>query len=361
MASNHQSPKKIEQTTQYKQPKCITNLTLEKARGFWPKILAQLGINESCLKNKHGACPVCGGKDRFRFDNKNDTGSFYCNKCGAGDGIRLLKLYHDWSFQEAIQWVEQVIGVANEIRPDVYYNAGNPKHIGPYLPSTSHEPPKKGDKKKLAWRKNLLNKTWCEAKPVSKGDTVDCYLKARGIELTEFPEALRYHPELDYYTDDRKYLGIFPAMLGLVTDKNHEALTLHRTYLGDGCKANVSNQKKLMPSINPGASLGGAIKFYNPVNGCLILAEGIETTLSLFIATGIPAWSTVSALGLERVILPTTVTEVIIAIDNDKSNRGKEAATTLTARLLREGRVVRHVIPPKVGQDFNDLLLEGSI
>jgi putative DNA primase/helicase len=33
----------------------------------WPRVLAQLGIPESALRNKHSPCPACGGKDRFRF------------------------------------------------------------------------------------------------------------------------------------------------------------------------------------------------------------------------------------------------------------------------------------------------------
>lgn len=41
------------------------------ARGRWPQILHHFWIDASHLKNKHGSCPVCGGKDRFRFDDKN--------------------------------------------------------------------------------------------------------------------------------------------------------------------------------------------------------------------------------------------------------------------------------------------------
>lgn len=28
---------------------------------------------------RHGPCPICGGKDRFRVDNKDDDGTWYCN------------------------------------------------------------------------------------------------------------------------------------------------------------------------------------------------------------------------------------------------------------------------------------------
>src|ERR1700758_1335926 len=42
----------------------------------WPAVLAQLGIPETALRNKHGPCPACGGKDRYRFDNKRGRGDY---------------------------------------------------------------------------------------------------------------------------------------------------------------------------------------------------------------------------------------------------------------------------------------------
>ncbi|EEY1441531.1 DNA primase, partial [Escherichia coli] len=38
------------------------------ARGHWSRILPALGVN--VLKNRHQPCPVCAGKDRFRFDDR---------------------------------------------------------------------------------------------------------------------------------------------------------------------------------------------------------------------------------------------------------------------------------------------------
>jgi putative DNA primase/helicase len=33
---------------------------------------------------------MCGGKDRFRFDDKEGHGTWICTHCGAGDGFSLL-------------------------------------------------------------------------------------------------------------------------------------------------------------------------------------------------------------------------------------------------------------------------------
>lgn len=38
------------------------------ARGHWSRILPALGV--TVLKNRHQPCPVCAGKDRFRFDDR---------------------------------------------------------------------------------------------------------------------------------------------------------------------------------------------------------------------------------------------------------------------------------------------------
>ncbi|EKW84844.1 zinc-binding domain of primase-helicase family protein, partial [Escherichia coli 97.0007] len=58
------------------------------ARGHWSRILPALGVN--VLKNRHQPCPVCAGKDRFRFDDQEGRGTWFCNQCGAGDGLGMV-------------------------------------------------------------------------------------------------------------------------------------------------------------------------------------------------------------------------------------------------------------------------------
>jgi primase-helicase-like zinc-binding protein len=62
----------------------------ERARGRWHGILPAIGISEKFLKRKNGPCPVCGGKDRFRFTDIEGKGTFYCNNCKGGNGIALV-------------------------------------------------------------------------------------------------------------------------------------------------------------------------------------------------------------------------------------------------------------------------------
>ena len=65
----------------------------EQHAHHWHGILVGLGVPASALVNKHGPCPVCGGNDRFRFDDKEGLGTFICSHCGAGDGPKLAMLF----------------------------------------------------------------------------------------------------------------------------------------------------------------------------------------------------------------------------------------------------------------------------
>src|SRR3546814_11614498 len=66
----------------------------------WPSILPQFVISPSYLTGKQTPCPTCGGKDRFRFDNKDGRGTYYCNKCGPGDGVQLVMMKTGWRSEE---------------------------------------------------------------------------------------------------------------------------------------------------------------------------------------------------------------------------------------------------------------------
>lgn len=71
----------------------------EVATGRWLGILVALGVDAAHLTGKHVACPVCGGTDRFRFDDKAGRGTFFCSHCGAGDGFTLLGRLKGWDFK----------------------------------------------------------------------------------------------------------------------------------------------------------------------------------------------------------------------------------------------------------------------
>ncbi|EOC0003963.1 DUF927 domain-containing protein [Cronobacter turicensis] len=95
---------------------------VQAASGQWPFVLQSLGIIVPGSPSKHSACPVCGGKDRFRFDDKG-CGAHICNQCGAGDGLDLVQKAYHVSATEAANQVASVLNHANSSRADgiAYY------------------------------------------------------------------------------------------------------------------------------------------------------------------------------------------------------------------------------------------------
>ncbi|HAX3809368.1 TPA: hypothetical protein JV381_003808 [Escherichia coli] len=96
--------------------------TVSHALGHWPRILPALGIQ--VLKNRHQPCPVCGGSDRFRFDDREGRGTWYCNQCGAGDGLKLVEKVFGVSPSDAAAKVAAVTGSLPPADPAVTAAAG---------------------------------------------------------------------------------------------------------------------------------------------------------------------------------------------------------------------------------------------
>ena len=90
--------------------------TVKQACGHWPRILPALGVK--VIKNRHQACPVCGGSDRFRFDDKEGRGTWLCNQCGAGDGLKLVEKVFGVKPSEAAQKVNAVTGSLPPVAPE---------------------------------------------------------------------------------------------------------------------------------------------------------------------------------------------------------------------------------------------------
>ena len=91
--------------------------TVKQACGHWPHILPALGVK--VIKNRHQSCPVCGGSDRFRFDDKEGRGTWFCNQCGAGDGLKLVEKVFGVTPSEAAGKVNAVTGNLPPVAPEV--------------------------------------------------------------------------------------------------------------------------------------------------------------------------------------------------------------------------------------------------
>ncbi|MGC5428381.1 DUF927 domain-containing protein [Aeromonas veronii bv. sobria] len=87
------------------------------ACGHWPELLANLGVTVPPRK-QHGPCPACGGKDRFRLDDKGGRGTWICSQCGAGDGLDLIRRVTGKLPKDAAELVAGVLGFSHVVISD---------------------------------------------------------------------------------------------------------------------------------------------------------------------------------------------------------------------------------------------------
>lgn len=298
----------------------------ELARGKWHGILGEW-LDERTLKGKHGPCPMCKGNDRFRLDDKDGCGTWICSQCGAGDGYSLLMQINGWEFKEAAAHVRKIC-----------------KRI-------QVEEPKAAVCTDKARR--MLSDVWGGAVPVTDGDPVFLYLKARVSECDPLAVSVKYHPALPYYVGPGE-ITTHPAMVARVLNAAGKPISIHRTYLTmDGKKADVEAPKKLMTGTEPMGNC--AIRLAPPKDGWLGVAEGIETALAAMrIGGGVPVWSCISAGLLTQFRPPEGVTLLAIYADNDKSYTGQAAAYKLAQAVSLTGVECRVIVPPRPGTDWCD-------
>ena len=322
------------------------------ATGRWPAILADLGVPESALRNRHGPCPGCGGRDRFRFDNHDGRGTFICGRGGddelAGDGFALLEHCLGLPFANALRRIGDLL--------HVQHPCGRVRVMAPLLPlpTATDTAVTVGDPERA---RRAINVVLNRCHNPSPHGPVAHYLAARGLSglKSDRPTDLWEARHLRHYADKGSWTE-HPAMVAAVRTVDGALLTLHRVYLNErGGKANVSSPKRLMtPAVE--TWLGGAVRLY-AADDRLALAEGIESALAVRLLTGWPTWSTVTAGGLEAVHVPDTVHRVAIHADNDPA--GLAAASRLRDRLTAEGCNVDVVVPPRRGMDPLDVLTGG--
>ncbi|CDH24390.1 putative phage primase [Xenorhabdus bovienii str. kraussei Becker Underwood] len=70
----------------------VIHTVKKAAMNYWQSVLSACGVGVPA-KGKHGACPICGGTDRFHFMDDNNNGDWHCRQCDQpnhGDGLDLV-------------------------------------------------------------------------------------------------------------------------------------------------------------------------------------------------------------------------------------------------------------------------------
>ena len=296
----------------------------DRCHGRWHGILTALGVDAKLLNKKHQPCPMCGGKDRFRWTNHEEKGGYYCNGCGSGSGIDLVGALFSLDFKGTARKIETIIGTVD-------LDLTRTRNRGDTIAA--------------------MRALWSQGHKIRSDDPVGLYLAHRGIVRAEYPACLRYVPNLRH--DD----GQAPGMIAKVVSPDGKAANVHRTWLTpEGRKADIAVNRKLMPGTLPD---GSAIRLA-PVEDEMGIAEGIETSFAAMQLFSVPVWSLISEAGIRKFRPPPSVKRLHIFGDNDLSYVG-QAAALIAARDIardakRDGRdlEISIHIPEASGTDWAD-------
>ncbi len=263
------------------------------------------------------------------------AGLWYDHELGrGGDVLSLIMLEQGCDFVAALRFAQQFIGGSAP--------RANPFRNIPTLRIVRDDADDEADELR---RIEQAIGIWCDVQPL-RGTLAEKYLKSRCIEVPdEALDVLGFHPACPWER------STVPALVALVRDIiTGEAIGIHRTALTpDGCK---------IGRMALGPKAGGAIKLSGEslITTELTIAEGIETALSAMMFGFLPAWSVVDAGGISRLPVLPHIERLTIIVDNDASGAGQKATAECRARWEAEGRRVRTVMPPNVGDDLNDVL-----
>jgi len=319
--------------------------------GHWQEILPLFGIPEEVLNRKKNPCPLCGGKTRFTFDDKDGKGTWICHHCNlAGNGFDLVARVQGVEPKIAFRMVSEKLGLGYQ-KNEKYLSSGSSgsKTKPSQQPAFDEENQNKVEQS--------MRKIWDACIDLHPGNSGGLYFKKRSLDIPKSTQ-LALAQSLSYYEEEegtsyRKKIGEFPALIMLIRKVGGKIVGLHRIYLSDnGDKAPVSEVKKSF-MLWSGAKVGAAIQFDKPKDD-LCIAEGPETALYVRQVMQMPTWSGIDAKTMAKIEIPKHVKRVWIFGDNDRSGVGQNAAWDLAERL-KEQCEVRVIISPVEGKDLLDV------
>ncbi|CDH05464.1 Putative prophage primase (fragment) (modular protein) [Xenorhabdus bovienii str. oregonense] len=103
----------VQKTSGSQKPLDLIQTVKTSAMYSWQNLLPACGIDIPA-KGKHGACPICGGTDRFHFIDDHHHGNWHCRQCDApnyGDGLDLVAKTKGISVTEAAKVVANVLAL----------------------------------------------------------------------------------------------------------------------------------------------------------------------------------------------------------------------------------------------------------
>lgn len=320
----------------------------------WISTLMSYGISADYLTGKACACPVCGGDDRFIYDNKSGRGDWVCRKCNdgypmAGDGLQLIARANRMGLYRLMCELD----------------GGSPPPSRAPLSRTAPAPKRKADPAFVARR---LDGMWVRARPQVVGDLSMRYLQERVPGLSAGPSPALRLGMLEY-RHDKKVLGEWPGIVARFELPDGRLGTLHRTFLDPVKPAKamiVSPEGEILDAklndmtLNPLA--GGAVRLMAPVDGEIGVGEGLETVYGAHMEFGVPVWNCLNRVLLSKFVVPEglgiKVVHIFMDFDDVDPKTGQSpgvsAGMVLAKRLRAEGYIVVPHRPRLRGTDYSD-------
>jgi putative DNA primase/helicase len=322
----------------------------------WLALLQRYGVPATSLTGKAAPCPICGGNDRFTYDNKRGRGDWVCRQCDNGnpraaDGFELICKSAGMTFRELMTELEG--GSLADVRKQVAR-----------MPNASQQ--KKSPDPK--WKLERLTSIWERASSLGQDNLVMRYLRSRVPGLTAGPSSALRLGMLDY-RHEKKLLGQWPGIVARFTLPDGSLGTLHRTFLDRSKPAKatiVSGDGEILPAKLNDMTLsklnGGAVRLMEPRDGEIGVAEGLETAYAAYMQFGVPVWYCLNRVLLSSFVVPEGLGIRVVHIFADfdvidpktKKSPGMAAALDLAKRLRSEGYTAMVHRPKRRGTDFAD-------
>jgi P4 family phage/plasmid primase-like protien len=290
-------------------------------------------------------------KTQIRYGNKGSLaietdgtkiGQWYDHEEGAGgDALGLIIREKRMAVREAVDWAGQWLGMPRRARGTVRQRPVALESAVSQGAVSATQEPTADDRTDGA---NKVAKIVASAVAIT-GTPGELYLRNRGITSAP-PDCVRYLPGA---------FGQYGAVVAQATDAAGEVLALQLVYVtNDGAKAPLAVKKRTHKAVD-GWSERAAVRL--PGSLPVILAEGPETALSIWQATGHETWACLGISNIGRAPVPEGA-DVIIARDGDEpGSKADGQVGKAAASLLERGHAVSIAAPPQ-GQDFNDVLFK---
>jgi len=359
--------------------------------------------------NLTGPCPSCGGDDRFGVNTADDK--WLCRHCGIGgnDAISMVILLDRWPLKGKTYgecFIEACEVITGRKRTEVMSEAEAADRAAE-LAKKKAKQVEEGERRR---QESIASarKLWDRTSPA--GETIARYLVARGIEC-DVSRLVTVHQldTLDYWHDlapagskrpDMQVIHKGPAMVAVILDSAGKFCGVHRTWLD----ANGKKGKAVIVKPGPepealdskkvlGSMADGAIRLVTPRDAAgnitatrMVVGEGIETTLTPYVAEGRADTAYWCAITMGHMagragkdadtgrrdeaepdmadtkcfLVPEWVKELVLLGDGDSDAAKTKAAMTRAAKRakrLHPGIKVR-IAWPGIRGDFNDLAME---